>query len=150
MHDAFGVCRREPLENWVDDREGLIDRKASALVQNVAQGVARHVLHGQEDGAIVLSLVEHLDDVRVGQPGGGPRLAGEAGDEVRVFGERGVHHLERDRAVESGVGGPVDRGHAPARNPLVDEVSLVDEAPDQRVGTVRVHNARVYVRDCGG
>jgi hypothetical protein len=45
-----------------------------------------------------------------------------------------VHDLEGDGAVEAGVGGAVDRGHAAARDLLVDAVPLVDESPDQRVG----------------
>ena len=74
-------------------------------------------LHREEDGAVVLALVVDGDDVGVREPGGGPGLADEPGRELLVVAEAGVHHLDRDGAVEPEVGGLVDAGHATARHP---------------------------------
>ena len=64
---------------------------------------------------VVGALVVDGDHVGVRQPGRGLRLADEPGDELLVLGQRRVHHLEGDRAVEPGVVGLVDGGHAAAR-----------------------------------
>ena len=71
--------------------------------------------------------------VGVGEPGGGAGLAHEARGELVVVAETGVHHLDRDRAVEPDVGGLVDAGHAAARDPRPDPVATVQQAADQGV-----------------
>ena len=50
--------------------------------------------------ALVEAEVEHLDDVRVHEPGGRERLAPEARDERRVVGEVLGEQLDRDVALE--------------------------------------------------
>ncbi|GGP83630.1 hypothetical protein GCM10010266_01830 [Streptomyces griseomycini] len=50
-----------------------------------------------------------------------------------------MHHLEREDAVETGVHGPVDRGHPADRDPRLDAIPAVEHLPDQRVLKGRVH-----------
>ncbi len=100
---------------------------------DVAQRVAGDVLHRQEDDAVVLALVEDRHDVGVGQARGRAGLADEAGRELVVVAHPGVHHLDRDEAVEPGVGGLVDTGHAAAGDAGSDEVATVEQATGQDV-----------------
>ena len=95
-------------------------------------------LHGEEDGAVVVALVEDADDVGVGEPGRGPGLADEARREVVVVAEPGMHHLDRDRAVEPDVGGLVDTGHAAAGDPRPDPVAPVEQPTDEGVAAAGV------------
>ena len=105
----------------------------------VAQRAAADELHREEDVALVGALVVDGDDVGVGQPGRRVRLADEPGDELLVVGQARVHHLERDRAVETVVVGLVDRGHPAPRQPGADAVAPVEQLPDERVADSRVH-----------
>ncbi len=57
----------------------------ASLAMRVAQRVAGDQLHHQEHGAVVVALVEHRDDVRVGEPGRRPGLAHEALGEVAII-----------------------------------------------------------------
>ncbi len=55
--------------------------------------------------------------------GGDPCLADEAVAEDRVLGERRGDELERDRAVQVQLGGPVDDAHAAATGDCVDAMA---------------------------
>jgi len=107
--------------------------------QQVAQGPAGHVLHGQEDHPVVRALVVDIDHIGVRQPGDGLGLADEAVGEVGVRGQPGVHRLEGDDPVEPGVHGAVDRGHAADGDALLDPVAAVEHPPEERVVQGRVH-----------
>ena len=56
--------------------------------------------------------VDHLDHVRVGETGGGPRLGDEAGHEHRVLGELLLQDLQRHLPVQADLLRAVDRAHA--------------------------------------
>jgi hypothetical protein len=117
----------------------------------VAERDPGDVLHDQEQGAVVVALVEHRDHVVVGEPGGRLRLAPEATGELVVVAQSGVHHLDRDRAVEPGVGGLVDSGHAAPGDPRSDQVAAVEEPADERVGDpVGCHALHVSTSTSGG
>nr|WP_268267534.1 hypothetical protein [Streptomyces kaniharaensis] len=120
-------------EDRLQDVQGGPDRQRTAVAQQLAQGAAGHVLHGEENVPAVGALVEDVDHVRVGEPGDRLGLADEPGGEALVPGEVGVHHLEREHAVEAGVGAPVDRGHPTGRDALVDPVPAVEQGTDQRI-----------------
>ena len=87
---------------------------ALGVAQHGGERTALDVLHDDEVRPVVLSPVEHRDDVGVGQVGGGLGLPPEPLDEGAVDGELGEQHLERDRSLELAVHGPVDLGHAAA------------------------------------
>ena len=119
----------------LEQRERPGRRHRRLLADDVAQGVAGDQLHDQEDGAVLVALVEDRDDVGVGQPGRGAGLAHEAGGELVVVAEPGVHDLDRDGAVEPQVGGLVDAGHAAAGDPGADPVAAVEQPPDEGVAS---------------
>src|SRR5204863_9411104 len=55
--------------------------------------------------------VEHFDDVRVADGGGGPGLVDEAAHQVLVLGELALEYLHRDAAVEERMVGEVHAAH---------------------------------------
>ena len=75
---------------------------------------------------LVLEDVVDGDDVRVGQPGDGDRLAAEALGDDGVGGEARLEPLEGDLAVEREVGGQPHLGH-----PALREASLEPVAPGE-------------------
>ncbi len=134
------VCRGEGREHRLHQRERLPRGHRGLLADQVAQGVAGDVLHGQEDRAVVVALVEHRHHVGVGEPRGRARLADEACREVVVVAEAGVHHLEGAHPVQSKVGGLVYGRHAAASDAGADAVPAVEHTPDQRVRPVPVQH----------
>ena len=107
---------------------GLLDVEPLVLAQQIGGGGPVDVLH---DDVVAVALrilagVEHLDDVRVLEPGGRERLAPEARDEVLVLGEVLGEQLDRHRALEHRVGGQEDRRHAARAEPAVDPVAAGD------------------------
>ena len=112
------------LQDLLEDAESPFRGQRRLVADDVAQSVtAGDVFHGEEQDARVVALVVDGDDVRMGQPGGGARLADEPLAEDVVVGESLRHDLECDEAVEPQVGGLVDRRHPAARNALADEVA---------------------------
>ena len=106
------------------------------------------VLHDQVGHVAVLALVEDVDDVRIGQPRGGPRLLDEPALEHGVVAEVPVHDLEGDPALEPQVGRDVHGRHAAARDARAHPVSAVDQTADQRVGLLtRAHAESLRTRD---
>ena len=96
------------------------------------------ILHGEEDGAFVVALVEDADDVGVREPSGRPGLADETGGELVVVAQPRMHDLDGHDAVEPQVGGLVDTGHPAARDARPDAVATVEDAADQGVGEAAV------------
>ena len=143
MDEAGGVRGAQCGEHRLDHVERINRRQRTALAQQVANGLPVDVLHDEVDQLVVLALVVDPDDVRVAQPGRRAGLADEAADELRVFGERRVHHLDGDRALEPGVHGLVDRRHAAPGEAGHNAISTVEKTADKRVGQGRVHRVRV-------
>ena len=131
------VGRGERRDDRLEQGQRPARRHRALLADHVAQGVPRDVLHDQEDGVLavggVVALVVDPDDVRVVEPRGGAGLPDEPLRELLVVTEPGVHHLHRDGAVEPGVGGFVDAGHATTRHPGADAVATVQQPPDHGV-----------------
>ncbi len=128
-------------EHRLQDVQRGPDGERAAVAQQVAQGAAGHVLHGEENVSAVRALVEDVHHVGVGELGDRLGLADEAGGEALVAGQRGVHHLEDDHPVQPGVGGPVDGGHPAGRDALLDPVPVVEQRADQGVVQCHVHPA---------
>jgi hypothetical protein len=103
-----------------------------------------YVLHRQVQERAVGALVVDPDDVLVRKPRHRLGLADEPADEVVVSGQLGVHDLERHLAVQPGVRGQVDRGHAAMRDACRHGVTPVEQAPGERVGQGIVHRDRFY------
>ncbi len=132
--DHPGAVRRgERGEHRLEHAERLAGLHRRLLADQVAQREAGDELHDEEQGAVVVALVEDRDDVGVGEASRVSRLSLEPRDEVGVVAEPGVHHLDRDGAVQPQVGGLVDRGHPAAGDAGADAVAAVEDAADQRV-----------------
>ena len=80
---------------------------------------------------VVLEVVVHGDDVRVAQRPGDARLAQEALGERGVGRVEGRELLQRDEAVEVGLPGEVDHGHAAAAD-LAEDLVAADRLQDIR------------------
>ncbi len=132
-------------EHRLEHLEGLPRAQVALGADQVAQGAAADQLHREEDVALVGALVVDGDHVGVRQPGRRVRLPDEAGDELLVIGQRRVHHLERDGAVEAVVVGLVDDGHPAPRQTWADVVAPVQHLPHQGVADSRVHGASLRV-----
>ena len=137
VDQARAVGRGEGGDDRLEQRQRPGRRHRRLLADHVAQGVPGDVLHDEEDGVLpvggVVALVVDAHHVGVVEPGGGAGLADEPLGELTVVAEAGVHDLDRDRAVEAGVGGLVDTGHATARDAGTDAVATVQHPADQGV-----------------
>lgn len=148
VHEPGAVRGAERGEDRLQDVQGGPRLQRPALPQHVTQGAAGDVLHGQIDVRPVRALVEDLHHVGVREPGHRLGLPDEPLDERAVGGQRRVHHLEREHAVEAGVQGPVDRGHPADRDACVDAVAAVEHLPDKRVLKGRIHAGESTSRHC--
>ena len=119
----------------VDGALGRQRRRRSRMMSARLRPV--DVLHDDEVRAVLLAPVEHRDDVRVVQVGGGLRLAAEAGDEGGVVGELGEQHLDRHRPVELEVAGEEHLGHAAPPESAVQLVAAVEDGGFGHVGSER-------------
>ena len=139
VRDPGGVRGGQPGQDALDDVERLARAQPGALVQQGPQGAAGHVLHGQVQGAPVGALVVDGDHVRVGKPGDRPGLGDEPPDEVLVVGKFRMHDLQRDRAVEPGIGAQVDGRHPAVREMGLHPVPAIEELADRHAGQGRIH-----------
>ena len=124
MDDADGVGGGEALAGGGEDLEDLAP--GAALVgEPGAQGLAGDQLHGDEELVVDAADLVDLDDVGVGEAGEGLGLALEAGlaDAEAVVVDAGAQELEGDAAVELGVVGGVDDGHAAVAEGAGDDVA---------------------------
>ena len=90
------------------------------LRQSVGQRFSLDEFQHQPLNAVALFDAVDGGDVRMVQRGDHARLALEARDPVRVGGELGGQHLDRDVTTELGVVGAVDLAHAAATQECVD------------------------------
>ena len=101
---------------------------AAEVAEHAVEPAPLDPLHRVVAEAADLADVEDRDDVRVVQPGGGPRLVQEPSAAVRVGRGVGAEHLQRDRAVEPDVDRLVDDPHAAAAQ-LADDPVAGDPPP---------------------
>ena len=134
VHDARLVRGGEPRQHRVHDVDRLLGGEALVVLQQVAQRDARQVLHDQVRHVGVLTLVEHVHDVGMGQTRGRPGLLHESGLERVVVGEVAVHDLQRHPTLEPQVGREVHGGHAAASDPRAHLIATVDQTADHGVG----------------
>ena len=93
MDETGGVRATEPRARLLPDLEHALRCEPSFAAQSVAERFARDVLHDDERPAALLADVEHLDDVRVAEPGGDPPLPREAGAKPVVAGDWSARNL---------------------------------------------------------
>jgi len=102
------------------------------LLEVVAQGLARDVLHGEEHRALVGAHVVDRDHARVGEPGHRLGFTQQARAPSRgvvpcVF--LGSQQLDRDPSVQLGVKGRVDDAHPARAEAVEDDVATERTAP---------------------
>ncbi len=120
VEDAVGVGVVERARDRLEQADHLpqLDRLADA----VGQGPALDQLQHEIGGAVVVAVVEDLQDVRVLQPGDGAGLLLEALAIVGLVGEEVGQDLDRDETIQGGVVGAEDGRHAAAADPLHDAI----------------------------
>src|SRR4029079_3587663 len=85
----------------------LAGQEGAALADPLAEGHSLDEGHDDVDEAAALTDGVHGDDVRMGQRGGGLRLAQERVAQLGTLGERRWEDLDRDRTRGAApVGGP--------------------------------------------
>ncbi len=114
-----------PAHDWTPISTATCGPSAPLRLQELRAGLALDVLHDDVVAAVVDAGVVDLDDVRVDQLRDGERLAAEAGDELLVVGEVLGQDLDRDLALEHGVGRLEDRvDMPPGAEPLAELVAV--------------------------
>ena len=112
----------EAAADFGDDEEGELVGEACATGEfgavDGAEVPAVHMVHGEEEGAVVLADIEDGDEVSVREAGGDACLFEEAACEGRVFCEVGEHALDDELLLPAGGAlhaCEVDFAHAAAR-----------------------------------
>ena len=149
MHEAGAMRRSEGLQHRIDHGEGLSGTEHAPLVQHVAQGPAGDAFHDDEDRArpLVLALVVYRHNMWMGECGRRSALADEPRDEVGIGSQIGVHHLDRDNALEPKVGGEEYGSQSTASDHPLNPVAALESPPNQRFSGLR-HAASLRIR-CG-
>ncbi|MEZ4453185.1 MAG: hypothetical protein R3B09_27230 [Nannocystaceae bacterium] len=127
VDQADRVGRREAAAGLGHDLEDLAPAPG-ALREPGAEGAAVDELHRHPDLVAVDADVVDRDDRGVAELGQRLGLADEAGPRVLLGGHRPadrhrVEELERDFAVELGIGGGVDHPHRPGAEAIEDDVA---------------------------
>ena len=103
------------------NRHGEHVAHAHARARNpLVERLALHQFHRDELDAAVAADVEHGDDVRVVERGGGARLLREPAPGVVVQAASREEGFQRDVAVQPGVAGAIDLAHASGAERLED------------------------------
>lgn len=131
MDQACAVRDGEGLENRSGDGSGGVRGHRAAFAQQLAQRAALDELHDQEGVLAVAALVVDADQPGMVEPGYRAGLELEAREELRIGGELWVHHLDRDRSVQTQVHAAVHGGHAAARDGCIDAVAPIEHHTDQ-------------------
>ena len=147
VDESRAVCRRQAVDHGLEIGQRDARGQGVAALQDGAQRVAGHVLHDEVGevtvGVFVHALVQDVDDVRMGQPGGGLGLLLEALDQLGVLSQVRVEDLEGDLPVQAQVHRQVHRGHAAPGQPASDLVPSLDDGPVHGVGSVLLHHDSV-------
>ena len=125
MHDAALVAELQPGEQVLHDPHRVGEREALLLVEQRLQRRAVDELHDDVGEVVGLAVVEHADDVGVGQPAGRLRLAAEAGQRllglrIGIIGQ--LDGLDRDAAGDDRVPALIDGAHGTAAERPLDLV----------------------------
>src|SRR5204862_5411707 len=102
-------------------------QRSPPVAQAIRERPALDVLHDDVGTVLVHADVEHLDDIRVIEPGGEASLAREALAHLVIPGEVVGEQLDRDLAVELEVAGAIDRGHPSVAEPVLELVAVTSE-----------------------
>ncbi len=121
VHDVGGVSLGEAVGHLGGDRQRLA-RRGHPFGEDLPQCLSRDELHGDPGDPVGLPDVVDRDDVRVVERGSGPGLLLEALQPLRVGGQGGRQHLDRDLAPEPRVPRLVHLSHSPGTQGRLDLV----------------------------
>ena len=136
VDDARGMRGAECLADLHGVFQGVGERQPAVLDQ-LRETLAGHELHDDEVAPAGAIDVVNRDDVRVVERRRGFRLLLEAPCPVGIGDLRRGQHLDRDRPVQAGVTGLVDRAHAAFAELLGDLVGTQPRARRQGHGPLR-------------
>ncbi len=111
MNDAAAVCGIERLCHLDPERQGLLDRERAAT-KPFRERLPREVLHDKKIHAINMSDVVQTADVRMIEGGDGARLTEKTRASLGVSCRLARQQLDRYRASQPGIAGPVHVSHA--------------------------------------
>jgi hypothetical protein len=130
VHDAGLVAVVQRAQYPVDDLQRAFGQQPVAVLQQVADGPAVHVLHDDvrhgDPGRHVLAGIVDRHDVRVVKGCRGLGLAPEPRLEYLVPGQVGAQRLDRHDPVEPDVARAVDLCHAAAAHDAVELVAAAE------------------------
>ena len=113
MHNALGVGRVEGVGDINGDRHQQLDLKR-LIADQVLQGLAFQVLHGDEGAPVVLANVVNCANIRMIQAGSGLRFAAKAAEQMLVGVDFVGKKFEGDEAPQASVLGLENHAHPPA------------------------------------
>ena len=119
VHDALLVGGVQGVGGLRDQRHRARRGEPADPAEGTGQGVALHVLHHQERGAVLAAVVVHVHHAGVVDGGHGAGLAAEAFGEAGLLQQGGQQDLHRDGTAEHLVGTAPHVAHAAAGDPLV-------------------------------
>ena len=128
VDDPPGVGGRQGAGDLRGDPGGLARRERPVPAHDRGQVLPVDELHDDERAVLVLAEVVDGHDVGMVERGGGERLLAEARAEVRIATVLGAEDLDRDVAIELGVVGAVDAGHAPLPEELHQPIPPAEDA----------------------
>ena len=140
MDDASGVRFGQGIGNLHGALERLPDRQSLASDQ-LGEGRARHVLHGNEVHALLLVDVVDVDDVGMIEGRGGLGLLDEPALAFGVGDLLGRQDFQGNKAVEVRVAGLVDHSH-PALAQLLEDLVVGDTLAEHTTGPLSNHRLR--------
>ena len=127
VHDALAVRVAQRVGHLAGDLQRVVERQLTLAPQPIPEGLALDVGHRVPELASRFAGIEHGQDVRVLQAGGGPDFPLEA-LRAEGGGELGVQDLERDRAVVPEIVGQEHRGHATPPQLALEPVAVSQAA----------------------
>ena len=142
VHDAVVVCLGKTGRHLLTDVGGPPYAECALLTEQIPQGRPLNQFHDDPRTSVLLGHVEHGDDRGVAELRGascfpehaGPQNFDLVGGQVR----RGGQLLDRDRAVEQGVGASPNTAHTTGADDVVQAIPVDQDATGVVFRTVHV------------
>ena len=127
VDEALLVGEREPAGDLDRELERALHRQGADTADELLQILAGDELEDDERQAVMVSTVDHGDDVLVREAGDELRLAPEPVDDVLLGQQPLVEDLQRDVALEHAVVRAVHARHAAGPDELTQLVPIRDD-----------------------
>jgi hypothetical protein len=114
MNDGYSVGSPQSVGRFLHDAAGFFHRQLPAPANPRSDRLAVHIPHHEIHQPLALTDGVNRNDVGVGEPGGGLRLAGKAFPNVLLKGKLWWKHLDGDPALKPLVARAVDYAHSSA------------------------------------